>query len=143
MFQVKQWFLRNFICRFVGHRGAVKMPLFVAWKGVYDDDPYWDNLKSQTEENRRRSIPVCQHPGPGGICRLKMFHDGSHEFYPEWGVATALNEPLDYSTPSLFFVESTAHGRNDWYMDQWLKRRTTKERGSIHCERCGTMIGEY
>ena len=140
---MKRWFIRNFICRFKGHLDGVKMPLFAPWKGVYDDDPYWDNIKGQIEENRKRSIPVCQNPGPGGICRLQMFHDGPHDFYPEAGVATALNEPLDYSTPPLFFVESTAHGTGDWYREKWLERKQAQERGSIHCKRCGAMIGEY
>ena len=140
---MKRWFIRNFICRFKGHLDGVKMPLFVPWKGVYDDDPYWDNIKGQIEENRKRSIPVCQNPGPGGICRLQMFHDGPHDFYPEGGVATALNEPLDYSTPPLFVVESTAHGTGDWYRERWLERKRAQEHGSIHCKRCGAMIGEY
>jgi hypothetical protein len=140
---MKKWFMRNFVCRFKGHQDGVRIPLFVPWKGVYDDDPYWDNIKVQIEENRKRSIPVCQNPGPGGICRLQMFHDGPHDFYPDGGVATALNEPLDYSTPSRFFMESSARGLNDWVRDKWLEGRPTKERGSIHCKRCGTMIGEY
>lgn len=117
---MKRWFIRNFICRFWGHIDGVKMPLFVPWKG-------------QIEENRKRSIPVFQNNGP----------DGPHDFYPEAGVATALNEPLDYSTPPLFFVESTAHGTGDWYREKWLERKQAQERGSIHCKRCGAMIGEY
>jgi hypothetical protein len=72
-----------------------------------------------------------------------MFHDGPHDFYPEGGVATSLNEPLDYSTPPLFFVESTAHGAGDWYWERWMERKLAQERGSIHCKRCGAMIGEY
>jgi hypothetical protein len=71
-----------------------------------------------------------------------MFHDGPHDFYPEGGVATALNEPLDYSTPPLFFVEYP-DGAGDWYRERWLERKLAQERGSIHCKRCGAMIGEY
>ena len=140
---MKKWIMRNFICLFKGHLDGVKMPLFVPWKGTYDDNPYWDNIKSQIEENRKRSIPVCQNPGPGGICPLQMFHDGPCEYRPEGGVATALNEPLDYTSPPLFFIESTAHGSTNWVKDKWLQGKPTEERGSIHCKRCGTMIGEY
>jgi len=67
----------------------------------FDDDPYWDDIKRQIEVNRLRAIPVCQIPGHGGICRLRMFHEGSCHFYPEGGVATAMNEPLDYITPNV------------------------------------------
>jgi hypothetical protein len=28
---MKKWILRNLVCRFSGHRGEVRMPLFVPW----------------------------------------------------------------------------------------------------------------
>ena len=67
----------------------------------------------------------------------------AHMIYPEGEVATAMNEPLDYITPSLFFVESTVHQRETGIREKWLERKLAQERGSIHCKRCGTMIGEY
>lgn len=119
-----KWIMINLVCRFFGHIEGDRIPLFVPWKGTYDDNPYWDNIKSKINENIIRSIPVCQVPGNGGICQLKMFHEGPHDFCPEGGVATAINEPLSYSSPSIF-------------------SSFNREVGSINCKRCGTMIGEY
>lgn len=29
---MKEWLVSNFVCRFIGHRGSIKMPLFVPWR---------------------------------------------------------------------------------------------------------------
>jgi len=41
------WIIKNFFCRYFGHSDGERVPLFIPWYGKYDNDPYWNSIKSQ------------------------------------------------------------------------------------------------
>lgn len=40
---MKSWILRNLVCRFIGHAGEVKMPLFIPWR----TDPSFPSVRER------------------------------------------------------------------------------------------------